>query len=334
VAVVLEEPIQLWLGEHSPKTAYIYHLVLKQFLVGARLGGVGELLRLDSEEVIRRARLYALEVDGKGYHSHAQTVKKVVRSFMKSCGREIRDNRLKIRRVPRSAKTLNRLVPSKEEVARIVEHAATNRHKALLLLLFHSGLRIGTVLQLLVGEVKKALEGAPPHRLIVDPNRDKQSNKEPYYVFFDAEAAKALSDYLTERPRVLEGDLLFPVSKVACWKAVKSCAKRAGFDPKAIWPHCFRAAYYNMLVGEMDEPEREFLMGHIAGTHQAYFAPQWVERLREKYGAVGFNYVKVVKVASPEVAVLRERLTVLEEELARQRGFEEYVRQRLREKTT
>ena len=70
---------------------------------------------------------------------------------------------------------------------------------------------------------------------------------------------------------------------------VKKAAKNAGLDEKLIWPHCLRSSFYNMLVGKVDDVEREFMFGHVMGVRSHYFAPQWVEKLRSAYLSVGWG---------------------------------------------
>ena len=80
-----------------------------------------------------------------------------------------------------------------------------------------------------------------------------------------------------------------PMSDAAVRRSVKNAARNAGIDPKTIWPHCLRASFYNMLVGKVDDVEREFLFGHEMGIRTHYFAPSWVEKLKNAYLSVGWR---------------------------------------------
>lgn len=93
-------------------------------------------------------------------------------------------------------------VPTKEEMYRIIDMATSMRDKAILLVLFQSGIRENALCSLKYGHVKRQLEkGKVPLRLRITPEIDSKIvgyGLDYYDTFLQYEAIEALGQYCEE----------------------------------------------------------------------------------------------------------------------------------------
>jgi site-specific recombinase XerD len=291
----------------TPKTKDFYFSTMSTFLEWVSTPEVStpdELLALSRVEAVDRIRKFSFKYDHEGKAKMAQMVKTVFKSFFAANNRELKSSHLKVHKVSRTKKTYTKIVPTKTQVYAMADAATNLRDRAVVLTLWQSGLRNATLRNLAVDHVKEGLvEGHVPLKIDVTPDIDKKNLREPYYTFIDQDAIEAIKRYLHARgdiPTIASDEPLFasnlrtdeqprPMSDTSVRRAVKNAARNAGINPKRIWPHCLRSAFYNMLVGKVDDVEREFLFGHALGVRNHYFAPQWTDKLRAAYLAVGWR---------------------------------------------
>lgn len=306
------ESMKYWdMALRAPRTKDFYFQTMCRFLEWVGRPDVGtpdDLLRLSDSEAVDLIRKFSHMYEREGREKMAQMAKTVLKSFYAANSRELRSPHLKVRKVSKTKRTYSKIVPTKDEVYSMADAATSLRDRAVVLTLWQSGLRNSTLRNLTVGHVKEGLlKGEIPIKIDVTPDIDKKNLREPYYTFVDRDAVEAIRKYLGTRGDIskMSGDEpLFlsnlklsgkgrPMSDAAVRRAVKNSAKNAGMDPKGIWPHCLRSSFYNMLVGKVDDVEREFMFGHVMGVRGHYFAPQWVEKLRNAYLSVGWGRASI-----------------------------------------
>lgn len=190
------------------------------------------------------------------------------------------------------------------------------KNRAMIFMLYTSGLRNSTLRALLYGDVKKELElGLEVIKIPVYPEM-KQTDYAackgsiPYYTFIDPETSKALREYLHERMEKYSGitdeELLFcsdsnqvprenkrytPVLKNGLERMVKRAAKKAGIKKwRNITCHSLGKAFETTLRNNrLDPKDQEFLMGHILpGSQDPYYDYTKTEELRKKYMQIEF----------------------------------------------
>jgi len=207
-------------------------------------------------------------------------------------------------------------IPTPEEIERMAYAAGSKRNRAVILMLYTTGLRVSTLQALTFGDVREELEkGFDVIKIPVYPEMKKRvpgacKGGIPYYTFASKEAVEALREYLQERVKEYGGiendEPLFcsdttnvpaekrrktPIMKKTLEQLVKKAAYRAGIKQwKEITPHCFRKAFESALRNNgLDVKDQEFLMGHILpGSQDAYYDHTKVENLRAKYAKINF----------------------------------------------
>lgn len=333
----------------SPRTKDTYFRNLYHLLewVETKRRGIespDDLLKLSDSEAVDLIRRFSHHYDVKGNVAMAQLCKTILKSFYRANVRELTSPLLKMHKVPKTQKTYNRIIPTKDEVYALADSTTSLRNRALLLTLWQSGLRCNTLSNLTIGHVKQGLlKNEVPLKIDINPNIDKTSLQEPYFTFIDIDAIDALKKYLKTRGKLEdldEDESLFlsnigegrKITEMAMLRVVKRTAKRAGIDPKRIWVHCFRASFYNMLVGRCDDTIREFLFGHrLQGSRANYFAPIWIEKIREAYMKAGWSRSRIVlskedvraevvralmgKIGDEELAPIAEKLRITPQQI-------------------
>ena len=196
-----------------------------------------------------------------------------------------------------------------KEIERMVNHAKTNRDKAVILSLWQSGMSISDLLGLNIGDVKPEDEvrgslNNPP--LMLKLVRKKSSVD--YRTFLGGDACRALKKYLAERERTVggfdRGDPLFlqqrkngdknyqRLTKAAAEMMFRRIAKRSGLvseerleeaDYNPARPHALRAGFSSVLKEEgVNQSLIDGLTGHSVGYDSAYH--NFTDRqLRELY---------------------------------------------------
>jgi integrase len=199
--------------------------------------------------------------------------------------------------------------PSKEELKNLLNHASSARDRAAIMVLTSSGLRIGTMLSLKVGDVDfvsypdvgKIKVERKRGRKFVGKRRGSQGRV--FFTWITEEAKKALMEYLEERKRA--GEALTPESPLfedsqrqgkfvtlenfeRVWYRL---LKRAGLNEKSnrqymLHVHTLRKYFRSNCIG-VDPSYRETWMGHKAGYLDAsYFRAEEPLHLAEYRKAI------------------------------------------------
>jgi len=237
--------------------------------------------------------------------------------------------------VKRRKKAAYEHIPTKAEMYRIIDAANNIRDKAILLVLFQSGIRVGALCNLKFKHVKDQLyrEDGPkiPLRLRITDDIDTKLRGYAisfYDTFLQGEAVNALKAYCDkyhkdkdENAPLFYSRLGRPLTRNRIWEIVKRCVKRAGLDPKRIWVHTIRRAFRDVLrhTEGLTEEFREAIMGHVLpGSEENYFSRHKIEDLEAQYMKADFGReipeTKVQKQAK-EIRELRQQVKVLDEQL-------------------
>jgi len=199
--------------------------------------------------------------------------------------------------------------PSKEELKNLLNHASSARDRAAIMVLTSSGLRIGTMLSLKVGDVD--FDSYPDvAKIKVERKRGRKfvgkrrgSQGKVFFTWITEEAKKALMEYLEERKRA--GETLTPDSPLfedaqrqgkfvtvenfeRVWYRL---LKRAGLNEKSnrqymLHVHTLRKYFRSNCVG-VDPSYRETWMGHKAGyLDDSYFRAEEPLHLAEYRKAI------------------------------------------------
>jgi len=227
-------------------------------------------------------------------------------------------------------------IPSKSEVFRMADSAGSLRNRAIILVLFSTGLRNSTLRALCFQDIKEELrKGCINIMIPVYPEMKERipnacKGRIPYYTFTCDEATEALKLYIKEKQEkygnIEDDEPLFiseynqihkserrkkPLTSRELQIIVKQAAKKAGISQwKAIHPHSLRKAYETVLHsptidgGNLDIKIQEFFTGHILpGSQDPYFDRSKVEYLRTQYSRLKFgrtiieNGFKILKLA-------------------------------------
>jgi integrase len=216
----------------------------------------------------------------------------------------------------------NEYIPTKAEVYRMADSSGSLRDRAIILMLYSSGLRNSTLRALRVKDVKKELLAGQdivmiavyPEMKEVDPAACKGGI--PYYTFLCDEGTQALRLYLEDRKErfggISEEEPLFctehnqlpreerckrPITGRELQIIAKLAARRAGLPQWArVHPHAFRKSYERILRTQlidgsnMDVKTQEFLMGHVLpGSQDNYYDYSKVEEMRVLYSNLRFG---------------------------------------------
>jgi len=191
-------------------------------------------------------------------------------------------------------------IPNKTEMYQIIDMASSLRDKALLLLLFQSGVRVNVVEHLKYGDVADQLsEDLIVLKITGDLDHKLRGRDIPfYYTFLNGEGAETLTRYckLTHKNSKPETPLFStkgnkPITQRWVWEVVKMCTERAGFKPRTISTHTIRKAFRKIVRRtDIDDDDKEQLMGHvISGSREAYYDEKDVDLIREAYEKCNFT---------------------------------------------
>ena len=211
-------------------------------------------------------------------------------------------------------------IPTSEEIWGMANASGSTQYKAMILMLYTSGLRNSTLRALRVGDLFDELvefrEGkldvvkVPVYPEMKDLVPDACKGRIPYYSFISRETSEALWEHLTEREAqygeyLLEEPLFIststnfppdqrrksPVKKTTLAVAVKRAARNSGIDSwENVYPHCLRKAFESSLRNNrLDYKDQEFLMGHILpGSQDTYYDKSKVNVIRHRYSEAVF----------------------------------------------
>jgi len=238
--------------------------------------------------------------------------------FARNGFRGDRELEVEVYPVPARYRKLPEYIPNSEEVLRMADSARSVRDRAIILCMYTSGLRRGTVLAVRFGDVSSELGGdlvlVPVYPEMKRLVHRACKNSIPYYTFFDPVATEALKSYLRSREEMygpipdeavlfpanaraarvkLEQAHFRPMGKNELNRIVKVAAQNAGLKEwKNVHPHCLRKSFEEVLKTRrpdgsmMNEKDAEFLMGHILpGAQDPYYG----SGVRVVGSTVGFN---------------------------------------------
>jgi len=248
--------------------------------------------------------------------------------------------------------------PTKEDLKILLHHARSSRDRAVILLLASSGLRIGTLLSLTVGDVN--FEYPDVARINVYRRKGRKFTGRKlggggrfYCTFITPEARQALQQYLKEReskgekvtaesPLITDAYCKGKFITVEDWQRVYyRILKAAGLDAKSrkwylIHIHSLRKFFRSNCVG-VDPSYREFWMGHKGGyLDESYFRAEEQRHLAEYRKAIPYLTIyssgqdESWKTAIRAIARIQghleeEKLRRLEEILARAKNMDEAI---------
>lgn len=237
--------------------------------------------------------------------------------------------------------------PSKEELKSLLHHASGSRDRAAILTLASSGLRIGTLLSLKVGNVNFDYPDVASikverqrGRKFVGKRRGGQGRV--FYSFMTQEAKEALMKYLEERKTA--GEKVTPESPLigdvyhrgnfitieAFEKVYARLLRRAGLAEKSnkwfvLHIHTLRKYFRSNCVG-VDPSYREHWMGHKGGyLDESYFRAEEERHLAEYRKAIPHLTVYATPM---EEKGLRSKMLL---DFAKLQGYEEPELKRLEE---
>lgn len=301
----------------SEKTKENFCVVLMQF---CRFCGLGpeELVALSPKKASELCQAYTDSLREKGYSvRYLNVCQAYLKTFFRVNGFE-GPRALKVERYhqPTRYRKKPEYVPTAEEIWRMGYASGSAKNRAMIFMLYTSGLRNSTLRALRYVDVKEELERSLevikipvyPEMKKVDPAACKGNI--PYYTFIDSETTKALKEYIKERMEkqgeISDEEPLFcsdsnqvpspkqrftPVSKNGLERMVKRAAKQAGLQRwRDVTCHSLRKAFETALRNNrLDPKDQEFLMGHILpGTQDPYYDYSKTEELRKKYAQITF----------------------------------------------
>ena len=301
----------------SEKTKENFCIILMQF---CRFCGLSpdELVALSPKKASELCQTFTDSMREKGYSvRYLNVCQAYLKTFFRVNGFE-GSRALKVERYHQPTRYRKKLeyVPTAEEIWRMGYAAGSAKNRAMIFMLYTSGLRNSTLRALRFADVKNELEqGFEIVKIPVYPDMKKVDpaackGNIPYYTFIDSETTKALKEYIQER-RQKQGEIgdeepLFCsdsnqvppqkqrytlVSKNGLERMVKRAARQAGIEKwRDVTCHSLRKAFEAALRNNrLDPKDQEFLMGHILpGTQDPYYDYSKTEELRKKYAQITF----------------------------------------------
>jgi len=213
-------------------------------------------------------------------------------------------------------------VPTKAEIHRMADCACSLRDRAIILMLYSTGLRNSTLRALRIKDVKREFLAGQDNIMIpvypemrqVDPAACKGGI--PYYTFLCDEGTQALRLYLEDRKErfggISDDEPLFcteynqlpreerkkkTLTSRELQILTRQAARRAGLAKwKLVHPHALRKTYEAVLRSQLidgsnlDVKTQEFLMGHILpGSQDNYYDSSKIEAMRTLYSNLRFG---------------------------------------------
>ena len=237
-----------------------------------------------------------------------------------------------------------------KEIQKILEFS-DQRLKTAFLVLASSGIRIGALQRIRMGDLEKIDD---LYKIVV-----YSGDKEEYTTFSTPECAKEIDSYLEYRTRrgehITQDSYLFvkkfssrtkvkglPFKGYALWSILEQCISNTGLrekDHKNPYKrkqipifHGFRKFFTTQLVNSKLNPEiREMLLGHKIGLASAYYKPTEQEMLNEYLKAVGLltineeNRLKLkleqrVQIEKSQIEALKADFEKFKTEVLKQRS--------------
>ena len=197
-----------------------------------------------------------------------------------------------------------RLKLTNMDVKRLLDHCSTPRDRAIILVMFQSGVDVSTLCSLKYGDVADGLaRGEHPLRL----NLYRQKSGTEYYTFIGRDAVEALKAYLNSlKARGLElkhTDPLFlkegskakraePLTPNLIQKLMRELAVKAGFVDRnlngrafnPLSPHALRESFGSILTGQgVPKTVVDFWLGHEIGEMAEAYQEARFEDAKDLY---------------------------------------------------
>jgi len=194
-------------------------------------------------------------------------------------------------------------VPTKKEVYEIADMATNLRDRAMILVLFQSGIRVNALCSLKYGHVREQLDhDIIPLRLRITEDIDSKlrSYSIPFYdTFIGKEVVEVLKKYCEWEHRKSSDEVPLFLTRNGkefetghVWSNYKKCVKRAGLNAKTISLHSLRKAFRREVrTTNINQDYAEALMGHVLGrTRENYFnRNDSIEELKREYEKIDFS---------------------------------------------
>jgi integrase len=301
------------------KKVYLWHLYKFCRFAGKT---PPQLVKMRRNDVERLVQTYADSFSGAS-RSYSNLAIAALKAFFSTNGFK-RNKALELESYyqPPRHRVTQEYIPTKAEVYRMADSACCLRDRAIILMLYSSGLRNSTLRALRVKDVKEELLAGQdiimipvyPEMKHVDPAACKGGI--PYYTFLCDEGAQALRLYLEDRKErfgsVCDHEPLFcteynqiskadrsqrPITSRELQILTKLDAKRAGLAQwRVVHPHALRKTYETILRSQLidgsnvDVKTQEFLMGHVLpGSQDNYYDSSKVETMRILYSNLRFG---------------------------------------------
>jgi len=289
--------VQDWLNSYESKeTRYTYLSQFRHFITEIGLSPQ-EYLDLDINK--SRSILVAKirEYRDQERHSKAKATADAVRAFMKYHYKPIQLRRQDVpRRIRKKLNSGLEHVPTEDEIYGMVEASNKERNKALIMVLFQSGIRVNALRRLTLGMLRPYLypeiDAPIPLQITSDIDTKLRSSEISYYYTFiardGAEYLKNYTDQLMDEPDECR---LFGLDNSRICQIIKRLAKKIGIDPKTVWTHLLRKSFRKVLNrSTLDEDTKEAIMGHrLAGSRGNYFDHADLNEIRSKYARLDFR---------------------------------------------
>ena len=193
-------------------------------------------------------------------------------------------------------------IPSTKEVYEIADVASNLRNRAIVLILFQSGIRVNALCRLTYGMIRRRLrEKDVPIRIRITDEIDTKLRGYRiafYDTFIGKETVDVLKKYCEMKHRNSDDDTpLFlsrygkPMTPALIWMNFKKTVRKSGLDAKTIWVHSLRKAFKRVIrKADIDDDFKEAIMGHVLpGSRENYFSRTDPREVRENYLKLDFS---------------------------------------------
>jgi len=206
--------------------------------------------------------------------------------------------------LPQPKVSNKRLRLTGQDVKKLLDHCRSLRDRAIILVMFQSGMDVSTLCSLRYGDVAKGLE-RNEHPLKIDLYRPKTGVE--YYTFLGKDAVEALKAYLNDLrmkgikleyndPLFLkEGSKTFskePITPNLIQKLMRELAVKSGFVDERmngssinpLSPHALRESFSSIMIGKgVPKTIVDFWLGHQIGDMARAYHEAKFEDVRQMY---------------------------------------------------
>jgi integrase len=288
-------------GHRSPQTAYKYRLDFRRFLDDIKIYDLQVLLDLGKEAIQELVIKYtrSLRDDPVKKYSRGTVNAHISALFYFFDNNEVELNKRKIRRYYPSDESVNDDRPYSSKEVQGLLSVSDLRTKAMILLMASTGVRIGSLHSMRIGDLGKIeYQGSRLYKVqVYARTRDK------YYTFTTPEAAKAIDEYLDYRVRC--GEVLKDESPLfrkgfnkadqftinvpkflsmgGVTRSFDELIKRSGVKSSQVMrSHAFRKGFKSICEQSgMKSINVELLLGHDIGVSGHYYRPNEADLLED-----------------------------------------------------